>query len=121
MVNSRNNFSRTNVVAFWGDPQAYQRGVQIEQMLKDRDDKDPNQAPAPKKGDSYILAAAFIGIVLGGLAGFFIGLYTIGIEAIVMGTLAGIILGGIAGTFVGSYLKKRAARPNDFNQMNPGI
>ena len=105
----------------WGDPQAYQRGVQIEQMLKDRDERDPNQAPAPKKGDGYILVATFFGAILGGIAGFLVGMYGIGRNAVFPGIIVGMILGGLAGIYVGSYLKKRAARNDDFDQLNPGM
>lgn len=89
------------------DPNAYQAGVQADMRLQNRDSNDPEQAPAPEEGDRIMLLATFIGIVLGGIAGFCIGMYGIGRSAVFLSIIIGMLIGGFIGVYTGSYLKKK--------------
>lgn len=89
------------------DPFAYKTTVEGEARIKDRDPRDPNQAPKPGKGDSYLLGATFLGIIIGGIAGFLIAYHGFGNHMVVLGIFGGILAGGLAGIAVGSRLKKK--------------
>jgi uncharacterized protein YcfJ len=115
MVNKGDSMNKTAefltgtiITAFhMGDPFAYRRTVESEMQINNRDSRDPNQAPKPDKGDRYILAVAFIGVIIGGIAGFFISLYGFGRQAVFLGVIAGIFVGGIIGAYAGERLKQK--------------
>lgn len=104
-----------------GDPFAYRRTVESEDQINNRDARDPNQAPKPGKGDSYILAATILGIVLGGVAGFFIAFYGFGISMVFLGVIGGIFVGGIVGVFAGSWLKQKKQKQSERDEHNAGL
>ncbi|MBN2239726.1 MAG: hypothetical protein JW712_08125 [Dehalococcoidales bacterium] len=120
MVNN-NQYTSTIATLTWGDPNAYQRVVQAEDRIQNRDSRDPDQAPAPEEGDRIILLAAIAGIIIGGVVGFLVGMNVFGRSGVFLGIIIGIIVGGLAGTYAGSYLKKKFKAKNDRNQLNAGM
>ncbi|NLE08208.1 MAG: hypothetical protein GX631_03005 [Dehalococcoidales bacterium] len=108
-MNKTAEFSTGTIITAFhmGDPFAYRRTVESEMQIDNRDSRDPNQAPKPDKGDRYILAVAFIGVIIGGIAGFFISLYGFGRQAVFLGVIAGIFVGGIIGAYAGERLKQK--------------
>lgn len=90
-----------------------------EERLKNRNSKDPEQGPSPEPNDKFILIAAVIGIILGGIAGFLIGRFVFGQSAIFIGIFAGIFMGGLIGTYIGDLIKKR--HEENSNKTNAGM
>jgi predicted lipid-binding transport protein (Tim44 family) len=97
-----------NLLMFiWGDPDAFQRTVEAEQRLRDRNERDPEQAPRPEPGDIYILVGAIVGLIVGGAVGAIVGSHYFGSAGFFYGLFGGILAGGIIGATVGSLIKKR--------------
>lgn len=109
----------TNNTVFFmpgGDPFIFKHTVDSETRLKNRNTRDPEQAPRPEPGDQHIIMATVIGVIVGCIAGVLIGYNLIGPGAIVPGIVGGIIAGGFLGASIGNYLKKRARRKRVSNR-----
>jgi MFS family permease len=91
-------------IAFiWGDPEAFKRASDAEQMLKYGRKPDQGGPPKRERGDIYIMIGAIVGIIVGGVVGVFVVSPYIGFT---LGFLGGIIVGGTAGATIGSLIKK---------------
>jgi hypothetical protein len=86
------------LMLIWGDPGAFRRTIEAEQRLRDRNERDPEQAPKPERGDIYIVIGTIVGLIVGGALGIFGG---------PLGIFGGFIGGGIIGAVVGGLIKKR--------------
>jgi predicted lipid-binding transport protein (Tim44 family) len=113
-----NNSLNNSLVFYWGDPFAYKTTTDAEMRLQNRDERDPEQAPRPERGDRYILACALAGIVIGGATGAIIGYHFLGLAGGIYGLFGGIILGGIIGAFIGSAIKNRLAKKRMTNRYS---
>jgi outer membrane lipoprotein SlyB len=68
--------------------------------------------PPRNSSDTQVLICSIAGIVIGGIAGVFIGM-NLAETGGVPGFLGGIIIGGLIGSLVGEYMKKRKYRKLD--------
>jgi len=82
-------------------PQGYQ-----DTLRATKEKNDPEGPPPKRPGDAYIAGYALLGVVLGGIAAFFIVRPFAGDAVVMLGTAAGVIIGGLIGVFVGDAVKR---------------
>jgi uncharacterized protein YcfJ len=106
------NVSRLNSIVFlnWGDPMIFKNTTDNEARIKNRDSKDPEQGPKPERGDNNLFIGAVIGVIIGCIAGGYIGNSLTGISGVFAGLIIGAIIGGLGGIYTGSYLKNRKVK-----------
>ncbi len=75
-----------------------------------RPENDPESPPVKRPGDSWVLALALAGLVVGSTLGLVLALLLGGRSLWLLSTIAGGVIFGIAGAFAGDALKKRSAR-----------
>lgn len=113
MIKSSRHGIRTpvSIALVWGDPFAFKNTSDGEIRIKNRDNRDPDQGPAPEPGDSNIVIASIVGIIVGGILGVIIGVNIAGSASIFIGLITGCIIGGLIGVYIGSLLKNRKRTP----------
>ena len=96
-----------------GDPEAFKRTSDMQQMLQYR--RKPGQGGPPKRerGDKYIVIGAIVGMIVGGVVGVTIGTHYIGF---ILGFFGGIIVGGMIGATIGSFIKNWKAKADKKRQ-----
>jgi hypothetical protein len=103
MLNIRSN------IAYFLPPDPIRNQGYLDTLRHTKPDNDPEAPPPKKPGDAVIVRSAIIGLLLGGIIGFFIGL-RFGPGITTSSTFAGIFIGGIIGAFTGEFLKNRRFR-----------
>ena len=99
MLNVRSN------IAYFLPPDPIRNQGYLDTLRHTKPDNDPEAPPPKKPGDAIIVRSAIIGLFLGGIIGFFLGLpFGPGVTTSI--TFAGIFIGGILGTLTGEVIKK---------------
>jgi outer membrane lipoprotein SlyB len=100
------------------DPLLRQKQTETEMKLRYGGESDPERPPNPEPGDKYITLGAIVGLVVGGVAGAFIG-GSFSFLGGIIGASVGIIGGGILGVQIGRLVKKRRQQAEDDKGKRP--
>ena len=104
---SNNHCGGISLVPFiTGDPGAFKRTSDMEQMLQYRHKPDQKGPLKPERGDKYIAIGAVVGMVTGGTAAAIFGYQQSGVFTGILYCIGGIIVGGFIGATIGSLIKK---------------